>query len=300
MNTSPWKKLAGTAATITLCTGLSVLAVGSWNASADDSANASVFVPIEPERILDTRDPANIGLDGPFVSATPLTLQVTGAVPTPNGVKTVVPPGVTGVVLNVTPVNAQSDGFISVRPAGAAGPITTSSLNFEAGDIVPNAVVVALPNTELATLGQLEITYDAYGAAGPTTDLLVDVTGYMTSGPLQYLQFATELLLTERSLVNAFVDNNGVEATVQGSEVLTATLVAGQQVELEVFGVELHQSTHTVQVTPVIDAWPDGVDRTATVSFNGGKAYVAVYEAFANLVVDAPFSVTITPHGGNF
>lgn len=299
MATSRWKRLARTAATITLGTGLSVLAVGSWHASADESANASVFVPVDPERILDTRDPVDIGLNGPFVSSTPLTLQVTGAVPTANGVKTVIPPGATGVVLNVTPVNAQSDGFISVRPAGAGGPASTSNLNFEAGDIVPNAVVVALPTTELALLGQLEITYDAYGAVGPTTDLLVDVTGYMTRAPLQQLQFATELLLSEHSISNAFVTNDGVEATVQGSEVLTATRVAGPAVELEVVGVELHESTHSVHVT-IAQPGLAGLDRFPTVSFVEGKAIVVVYDVSASAAVNSSFSVTITPHGGNF
>lgn len=127
---------------------------------------------IEPERILDTR--TGVGLSGPFTSPTPRTLQVTGQVPTPTGPSTVVPDGATGVVLNVTAVQPTADGFISVRPDGAAGPPETSNLNFSAGDIIPNSVTVAL-----SPGGAIELTYDAFGAAGPTTDVLVDVTGFL-------------------------------------------------------------------------------------------------------------------------
>jgi hypothetical protein len=143
---------------------------------------------VTPERILDTRDPNNIGLSGPFVSAVSQKLQVTGSIPTATGTKTVVPTGATGVLLNVTPVNPTAAGFISIRPGDATGAATTSSLNFTTGvaGIVPNAVQVAVP-TAGTNEGEIDITYDAYGQAGPTTDILIDVVGYMTSAGLQDL-----------------------------------------------------------------------------------------------------------------
>jgi hypothetical protein len=54
-------------------------------------------------------------------------------------------------------------------------------LNFSAGDIVPNAVQVGLP-TAGANAGKIDITYDAFGVAGPTTEVLIDVVGYLTAG----------------------------------------------------------------------------------------------------------------------
>ena len=142
-------------------------------AAADD--DPSVIVPITPTRILDTR--VGLGLTGPFTSATPRDLQVTGAVPTPAGTATVVPPGATGVVLNVTAVHPTAPGFVSIRPAGTPGPPTTSNLNVTAGDIVPNAVTVAL-----SVDGVIELTFDAFAVAGPTTDLLVDAVAYLVAG----------------------------------------------------------------------------------------------------------------------
>lgn len=125
--------------------------------------------------MLDTR--AGVGLVGPLVSPSPRVLQVTGQVAVPGGSAVVVPEGASAVVLNVTAVLAEADGFVSVRPAGAVGPPSTSSLNFVAGVIVPNAVTVALP-----TSGGVELTYDAFGVVGPRVDVLVDVTGFFVPG----------------------------------------------------------------------------------------------------------------------
>lgn len=151
-----------------------------WNAAASPGAESSTVVSVDPARILDTRDPTNLGLPGPFVSPVGQKLQVTGSVPTAAGNQVVVPTGATGVLLNVTSVGSTADGFISVRPGNATGAPTTSSLNFTAGAIAPNAVQVILP-TAGANSGQIDIVYDAFGSNGPTTDVLVDVVGYTTA-----------------------------------------------------------------------------------------------------------------------
>jgi hypothetical protein len=99
-----------------------------------------------------------------------------------DGEQTVVPDGATGVLLNVTVVLPSADGFVSIRPAGTGGAPTTSNLNFEAGDITPNAVFVALP-TAGASAGRIELLFDAFGVPGPVTDLLADVVGYTVTSP---------------------------------------------------------------------------------------------------------------------
>lgn len=161
-------------------TGLAVvttvaLALGGIGFARASTGTPSSFVSIVPARILDTR--TDLGLAGPFTSPEGRTLQVTGTVPTPSGPATVVPEGATGVVLNVTAVLPTAAGFVSVRPDGTPGPPTTSNLNVEPGQIVPNAVTVALPAN-----GAIDVVYDAFGAVGPTTDLLVDVTGFYVAG----------------------------------------------------------------------------------------------------------------------
>lgn len=152
---------------------------GLFIAEAAGGVESSVVLT-DPVRILDSRDTVDVGLDGPFVSAVSQKLQVTGEIPTTTGTKTVVPDGATGVLMNVTAVNASADGFVSVRPGDAVGSPSTSSLNVTAGVVVPNAVTIALP-TAGANAGEIEITWNAYGVVGPTTDILVDVVGYTTA-----------------------------------------------------------------------------------------------------------------------
>lgn len=145
----------------------------------------SSTVAIEPVRILDTR--TDVGLTGPFVSPVAQDLKVTGSIPTATGAKTVVPAGATGVFLNLTPVASTAAGFISVRPANAAGLPTTSNVNFTVGAINPNAVLVELP-VGGGDDGKIEITFDAFGTAGPTTEVLVDVVGYTTDTRLKAIE----------------------------------------------------------------------------------------------------------------
>lgn len=139
--------------------------------AASSIAVGSTFVPITPQRILDTR--SGLGLVGDFDSKSPRNLNVTGEVATGNGNMIVVPQGATGVTLNVTVIGATADGYLSVRPAGSTGNRSTSNLNFVANSVTPNAVTVALPST-----GAVEVYFDAYGATGPTADVLIDVMGY--------------------------------------------------------------------------------------------------------------------------
>jgi hypothetical protein len=164
----------------TALTTLLVWSLGTWQVSASLEKGESTIIPVVPARILDTRDPVDLGLAGPFVSPVSQDLQVTGKVATAEGMRTVVPAGATGVVLNVTAVQPTGAGFISVRPSGTPGAPTTSNLNFEAGDIVPNAVSVQLP-TSGPSAGKIQLTYDAFGVPGPITDILVDVVAYTSS-----------------------------------------------------------------------------------------------------------------------
>lgn len=69
---------------------------GFFLASAAPGPSESTIVSVTPTRVLDTRDPLNVGLAGPFVSPVSQKLQITGSVQTTGGAATVVPPGATG------------------------------------------------------------------------------------------------------------------------------------------------------------------------------------------------------------
>ncbi len=188
------------------------------NAASPESS----VVSIEPVRILDTRNPVNVGLAGPFVSPVAQDLKVTGSVPTTTGTKTVVPAGATGVVLNVTPVGSTAAGFISVRPANATGLPSTSNVNFATGAINPNAVLVELP-VGGADDGKIEITFDAFGVAGPTSDVLVDVVGYTTDAKLKSLE--ARIAALEAAQPFAVSAQKTLETVTATDEVVTALAV---------------------------------------------------------------------------
>jgi hypothetical protein len=168
----------------------------AWRAFAAPGSDESTIVSVTPVRVLDTRDPLNVGLAGPFVSTVPQDLVVTGAIPTTAGTQTVVPVGATGVLLNVTVTGPTASGFLSIRPADAPGAPTTSSLNVTAGATVPNAVQVSVP-TAGADAGKIEITYNAYEVSGPTAEVLVDVVGYTTRSGLADLQAQLDVARTQ-------------------------------------------------------------------------------------------------------
>ncbi|QMU79861.1 hypothetical protein GXW83_33340 [Streptacidiphilus sp. PB12-B1b] len=134
----------------------------AYKVTAASPTPNSLFVPVTPSRILDTRNgtgapKARVKADGTVA------LQVDGRGGVPGS-------GVTAVTMNVTVVDPTDAGHITVYPDGQPAP-TASNLNFTAGQTIPNLVVVPVTNGKV----------DLYNASGSTADLLADVTGYDTA-----------------------------------------------------------------------------------------------------------------------
>ena len=215
-------------------------AVSSWSAEAAIDPAESSVVPVTPTRILDTRDPIDLGLSGPFLSQTPQTLQVTGSIPTTTGNAIVVPVGATGVLLNVTPVRPSAAGFISIQPGDATGTPETSNLNFGTGDANPNAVTVALP-TSGPDSGTIRITYDALGLIGPSTEVLIDVVGYTTNAGLQELQDRLDDTYTSAEVDAGFLPHGEIVMS-HGTSQLTGTGLAPATISAFVTGNTINDS----------------------------------------------------------
>jgi hypothetical protein len=118
------------------------------------------YVAITPTRLLDTR--YGTGLYGAQSANIPATFTVwgTGYVPT-------TALGVTG---NLTVTDQTSGWAVFLGPNPTYTP-STSTINFNAGQVVANGVTVGLSGT-----GTLSATY--ISTSGNTTDLVFDVTGY--------------------------------------------------------------------------------------------------------------------------
>ena len=135
--------------------------VAGWYGT-DTVGPAGTYTALPPSRILDTRTgvgaaPGQLGPSGT------LGLQVAGR----GGVPTW---GVSAVVLNVTVTEPSTAGHLTAWPAGQTLP-STSNLNYEAGQTVPNLVVV-----KVGTNGRVNL----FNSAG-ATHVVADVAGWYTS-----------------------------------------------------------------------------------------------------------------------
>lgn len=141
--------------------GTHVLAdVAGW--FTDDSGTPSgtgLFVPVTPERLLDTRSGTKPG-DGAQV---PLSPRGKAGIPTD---------GVSAVVLTVTATSPVAGGFVQVLPTGQGTVGASSNLNLErVGQTVANAALATLGDGGGVTLYTLRSAH-----------LLADVAGWFTGG----------------------------------------------------------------------------------------------------------------------
>ena len=114
---------------------------------------------ITPERLMDTR--TGVGTSARRFSPNETrSVQLAG--------RGGVPAGATAVIANVTATNTSTTGYLTAWPSGAPRPVA-SSLNFMAGQSVPNLVML-----KLGAGGRLSI-FNELG----TTDVIVDVMGYV-------------------------------------------------------------------------------------------------------------------------
>ncbi len=118
------------------------------------SSSGGLFVPVTPQRLVDTRESVQMGTGGTH------TMAVANSSPVPAEAK--------AVVVNVTSVNSSSPSFITVWPTAGPMPIA-STLNPRPGFAVPNQAYL-----RVGAGGSL----DAFNASG-STDLVVDVFGYI-------------------------------------------------------------------------------------------------------------------------
>jgi hypothetical protein len=130
------------------------------------SGEKSVFVPVSPIRVLDTRDSTEIA-NGTR------RLVVEGAITVADGSsQLVVPSAASAVAVNITATSTRKNGgygFVTVFPCVSESDAVpnASSLNFETGVDIANALSVS-------TSANGSICLYVYG----TADLIVDVAGY--------------------------------------------------------------------------------------------------------------------------
>lgn len=128
-----------------------------------DSAG-SKFTALSPQRILDTR-PGGITIDNQAAGGGAVGTQIDRTVQIAG--RAGVPADAVAVVINVTAADPTAWSNLLVYPTGSVRPLA-SNLNYQAGQTVPNLVIV-----KLGTSGNLNF----FNAAG-STHVIADVMGY--------------------------------------------------------------------------------------------------------------------------
>ena len=167
----------------------------------DTESDHGGFVPLTPQRLLDTRLTSS-----PLSGSTGRDLLVSGRGGVPHS-------GVTAAVLNVAVINPTTRGYLSVIPEGATS--STSNINYAAGEVRSNQVIVALGDN-----GEIRM-FNPFGSA----HVVVDVVGYFTG--VQLGSGAMAPVISGDGLAVAFESASG--SLVDGDE----------NNDLDVFLVEL-------------------------------------------------------------
>ena len=208
---------------------------------------AGGVVSVTPARVADSR--VNQQITGAVPASGTATVQVTGQGGVPAG-------NVAAVVLNVTVVSPQTAGYITVWPFGIDR-TNTSNLNFQAGQNIPNTVIVPV-----GTGGKIQL----FNGSGGTAHLLVDVTGYTVAGtptvPGAVVSVTPARIADSRvnqQLTGAVPALGTATVQVTGQGGVPATNVAA---------VVLNVTVVSPQTAGYITVWPFGIDKTNTSNLN--------------------------------
>ncbi|WP_441245725.1 S53 family peptidase [Kitasatospora sp. McL0602] len=254
---------------------------------------AATYVPVSPQRILDTRDGSGRGR---VAAQTSIDLRVGGRAGVPGS-------GVTAVVLNATVTDTAGAGYLTAYPAATPRPLS-SNLNWAPGAVVPNLVTVPV-----SADGTVALFNGSWGAA----DFVADIAGYYTTAGAgsQLAPLAPTRLLDTR-------DHSG-RGTVAGRSAVSLQ-IAGKG------GVPASGATAAVLNVTAVDtaaggwltAYPSGVDRPLASNLNwvpgqtvpnavivpiGADGRIALYNGSGgamDIVVDIAGYFSPTASGGRF
>lgn len=146
--------------------------VGNATVTPTAGAGASVFVPIDPQRVYDSR------LAGPGGTPDPITAFEQRIISVANGtdyntgqvtIPDLVPAGATSIAFNLTATGTTGPGLFAITP-GDATTIDTSTVNWpQANDVIANGLTVKIDANR---------TVKVYNQSGYQADAVLDVVGY--------------------------------------------------------------------------------------------------------------------------
>jgi glucose/arabinose dehydrogenase/PKD repeat protein len=123
------------------------------------SSSPGAFTPVAPYRLFDTRNGASTSGAGSLSAGAEMAVDVS--------TQPTMPPGATGVLVNVTATNPAAAGYVRAYPCGTLP--TNSTVNYDSGQTAANLAMVKLPANKRVCFQSLV-----------PTDLVVDVAGWFS------------------------------------------------------------------------------------------------------------------------
>ncbi|HVK22507.1 MAG TPA: hypothetical protein VM677_14205 [Actinokineospora sp.] len=213
---------------------LSLIVVGGSADSAEQADAVSLYRPITPTRVLDTRViPGN-----PVGAGQVIRLDLAQQVPA----------SATAVVLNVTGTAPTGPTFVTVYPHGVPRP-TASNLNLTTNDTRPNLVTVALGAAR---------DVDLFNHNG-SVHLIADLAGYYATSPADADSRFTALSPAR------VLDTRQTQSVGPGA---TLNLVLGNRIPVSATAVVLNLTGTNASAGTFVTAWPTGQFRPVASNLN--------------------------------
>ncbi len=221
--------------------------VAGWYKAGVVGAEGARFTAMTPSRILDTRN----AIGAPTATVGPgesVHLRVTGREGVPDT-------GVSAVALNVTAVLPTATSYLTAWPTSEPRP-TASNLNYVAGDVVPNLVIV-----KVGSAGRVSL----YNNTGQT-HILADIVGWYSEpgGPGSVYE-----PLTPSRVLDTRLGNGAPLAPVgPGSTTVLQVTGRGGLPASGVTAVVLNVTAVGPTAASYLTAWPTGEPRPTASNLN--------------------------------
>ena len=243
----------------------------SWSASGSGWTSGYANVLNPQSRICDTRAGNSTGCTGKTIAAGgTLDIQVTGVGGIPAS-------GVSAVVLNLTTVGSTAGGYLVAYPTGGARP-ATSNMNWSAGQVISNRVVVPL-----GTGGKVTVY------ANVQTDLIADAFAWYADGSGTtaqgdiYAGVTASRLKDTRTSGQTLASGGTLSLQVAGSGAGTGSSIPSMNSSATPDAVELNITAIPVSGSGYLVAYATGKALPSVSDLNYGGGQVA-----ANLDVIVP------------
>lgn len=214
---------------------------------------AGTFHPLDPARILDTRDGTGVAGShvGPLGAAQVIEVDVTGVGGVPET-------GVGAVTLNLTITQAQGAGYATVWPCGSPRPYA-SNVNFVRGVDLANQVTV-----KVGTNGHICIF------SSVATQIVGDVNGWWGDGfesapGFHYEAVDPARILDSRSGIGM---PGGVARQIAAGEILPVTVAGVAGVPLDAAAVSFNLTATNVDGPGYVTVFPCGTPRPYASNIN--------------------------------